>query len=274
MVDQFTEDVTRLQEQGLSERKIATELKVTRSKVHDTLVKLKQMEASKNTVSEDKMREIIREELEHARKADEEDDNADGRFPMVRKMGGGAEAIAPEAVLSQYMGGSTPEERLELRAIMKFRAAMLMVMDLVSIQKGSAEADAKRMEPVLKLMKETREEQDAAAARAKASSEEIADRAAHETASQVFGAISQSNTQTSSSLDQIRQLLTGKNDDPFSRLLNMMQSMQQMAQMFGMPLPGMMPGAMQPGGPPGGQPPPESPPIERHSINELEGNDV
>jgi len=53
-----------------------------------------------------------------------------------------------------------------------------------------------------------------------------------------------------------------------------MQSMQQMAQMFGMPLPGMMPGAMQPGGPPGGQPPPESPPIERHSINELEGNDV
>jgi len=47
---------------------------------------------------------------------------------------------------------------------MKFRAAMLMVMDLVNIQKGSAEADAKRMEPILRLMKETREEQDAAAA--------------------------------------------------------------------------------------------------------------
>jgi hypothetical protein len=119
-------------------------------------------------------------------------------------------------------------------------------------------------------MKETREEQDAAAARAKASSEEIADRAAHETAGQVFGAISQSNAQTSGSLEQIRQLLTGKSDDPFSRLLNMMQSMQQMAQMFGMPLPGMTPGAPYQGGPPGGQPPTESHPIERHSINELE----
>ena len=270
MDDQFTEDVKRLQGQGLSERKIAVKLKASRSRVHDTLVKLKQLEADSNTLLEEKMREIIREELEHARRSEEEGEEADGRFPMVRKMGGGMEMIAPEAVLEQYMGGSTPEERMELRAIMKFRAAMLMVMDLVSIQKGSAEADAKRMEPILKLMKETREEQDAAAARAKAASEEIADRAAHETASQVYGAISQSNAQTGSSLEQIRQLLTGKNDDPFSRLLNMMQSMQQMAQMFGMPLPGMMPRAPYQGSPLGGQQPMEAPPIERHSINELE----
>ena len=242
MVDQFTEDVKGLQEQGLSERKIATELKVTRSKVHDTLVKLKQMEASKNTVSEDKMREIIREELEHARKADEEDDNADGRFPMVRKMGGGAEAIAPEAVLSQYMGGSTPEERLELRAIMKFRAAMLMVMDLVNVQKGSAEADAKRMEPILRLMKETREEQDAAAQRAKASSEEIADRAAYETAGQLSQVITQNNARITDSINQIRQAMGGKEENPLGQVLNSIQSMQQMMGMFGISMPGM-PGA-------------------------------
>jgi hypothetical protein len=148
---------------------------------------------------------------------------------------------------------------------------MLMVMDLVNIQKGDAEADAKRMMPILSLMKETRDEQDAAAARAKASSEEIADRAAHETAGQIYGAISQNNAQVSGTLDQIRQMLSGKSDDPFSRLLSMMQSMQQMAQMFGMPMPGIAPGA--PGGQPGYQPP-QTQPIEKHNLNELEGQDV
>ena len=64
----------------------------------------------------------------------------DNVWPVVRKMGGGMEVISPEAVLRQYMGGGTPEEQLELRAIMKFRAAMLMVMDLVNVQKGTAEA--------------------------------------------------------------------------------------------------------------------------------------
>ena len=188
----------------------------------------------------------------------------------MRKMGGGVEVIAPEAVLRQYMGG-TPEGEVELRAIMKFRAAMLMVMDLVNIQKGSAEADAKRMEPVLRLMKETREEQDAAAARAKASSEDIADRAAQAVASQLFGAVSQNNAQVTGTLDQIKQMVGGKSDDPFSRVVNMMQSMQQMSQMFGMPLPGMMPGAVPATGQPGSQAPAQSLPIERHSINELEG---
>jgi hypothetical protein len=272
MVDQFTEDVKTLSEQGVSQRKIADELKVTRSKVQGALRKIQQAEIIASLLPEDKMRSIIREELKAAHDAEQEEakekEKLNGQFPVVRKMGGGMEAIAPEAVLKQYMGGSTPEEQLELRAIMKFRAAMLMVMDLVDIQKGSAEADAKRLMPILALMKETREEQDAAAARAKASSEEIADRAAHETAGQVYGAISQNNAQVSGSLEQIRQMLSGKSDDPFSRLLNMMQSMQQMAQMFGIPMPGMVPGA--PGGQGGFQPPTQPHPIEKHSINELE----
>ena len=54
----------------------------------------------------------------------------------------------------------------------------------------------------------------------------------------------------------------------------MMQSMQQMSQMFGMPLPGMMPGGPPADGQPGGQPPAEPPPIERHSINELEEKEM
>jgi hypothetical protein len=269
MDDQFLEDVKRLRGQDMSERQIADELKVSKSRVHGALEKLKQAEESKSLVPEEKIRAIIREELERARDSENGDEKNNGQFPVMRKMGGGVEVIAPEAVLRQYMGG-TPEGEVELRAIMKFRAAMLMVMDLVNIQKGSAEADAKRMEPVLRLMKETREEQDAAAARAKASSEDIADRAAQVVAGQLFGAVSQNNAQVTGTLDQIKQMVGGKSDDPFSRIVNMMQSMQQMSQMFGMPLPGMMPGTVPATGQPGTESLPKPSPIERHSINELE----
>ncbi len=274
MDDQFTETVKSLAANDMSQRDIAKELKVPRSRVQKVLAATKAPVNTEPQVSEDQLRKIIREELKSARDSAQADDKekANGQFPMIRKMGGGVEVISPEAVLRQYMGG-TPEEEIELRAIMKFRASMLMVMDLVNIQKGSAEADAKRMIPILSLMKETREEQDAAASRAKASSEEIADRAAHETAAHLFGAISQNNTQVSSSLEQIRQTLNGKNDDPFSRLMNMMQSMQQMSQMFGMPMPGMPPGAPPPVSP-GVSPPPNPQPIERHKINEMEEKDV
>ncbi len=113
-------------------------------------------------------------------------DPRDDGLPVMRKMGGGMEVITPEAVLRRYMDGGE-HEQYELRGMMKLRAAMLMVMDLVNIQKAAAEADAKRLEPVLRLMKETREEQDAAAARAKSSSFEMAREAAHEAVSGVLG---------------------------------------------------------------------------------------
>ncbi len=194
----------------------------------------------------------------------------DNIWPVVRKMGGGMEVISPEAVLRQYMGGGTPEEQLELRAIMKFRAAMLMVMDLVNVQKGSAEADAKRMEPILRLMKETREEQDAAAHRAKESNVEIADKAAYETAAQLSQVIAQNNARITDSINQIRQAMGGKEENPLGQVLNSMQSMQQMMGMFGISMPGM-PGA-QGGGPP--QAAPWQPPAITHrKRNETEGGE-
>ncbi len=102
-------------------------------------------------------------------------------IPMTRKVGSGMEVLNPEAVLRRYTDGSI-EDEIELRGMMKLRAAMLMVMDLVSIQKEAAEADARRIRPVLDLMKEAREEQDAAAQRARASNLKIADKAAYEAA--------------------------------------------------------------------------------------------
>ncbi len=273
MDDQFIDEVKRRKEAGQSERQMATELNASRSKVRTALQSLKVAEAGDAPVPEDKLRAIIREELERARTAEEDEVKTSGEFPIIRKMGGGMEMIAPEAVLKHYMGG-TPEGEVELRAIMKFRAAMLMVMDLVNIQKGSAEADARRMEPILRLMKETREEQDAAAARAKASSEEIAERTAQSTASQLYGAIAQNNTQLTNSIDQIKRMVGGQATDPFSQIVSMMQSMQQMAQMFGMPLPGMPVRGSAAAGAPGAQPPPEPPAIERHTAKEWEEKNV
>ncbi len=273
MEDQFLEEVKKRKDEGQSERQMATELNVSRSKVRTALQDLKLSESGNSLVPEDKLRAIIREELERGRTAEGEEGKTSSDFPIIRKMGGGMEMIAPEAVLKHYMGG-TPEGEVELRAIMKFRAAMLMVMDLVNIQKGSAEADAKRMEPILRLMKETREEQDAAASRAKASTEEIAERTAQATAGQLFGAISQSNTQVNSTLAQIKQMVGGQSNDPFSQVVSMLQSMQQMSQMFGMPLPGMMPGGAPAGGQPGGQAPSDPPPIEKHTAKEWEERNV
>jgi len=189
----------------------------------------------------------------------------DGAWPVIRKMGGGVEAIAPEAVLRQYMGG-TPQEEIELRAIMKFRAAMLMVMDMVNIQKGNAEADAKRMMPILSLMKETREEQDAAAQRARESNSEIADRAAYETATQLSQVITENNARITNSINEIKQAMGGKEESPLGQFLNSIQSMQQMMGMFGISLPGM-PG-QAPGAPAEHWQPP---PITRRNRNESQG---
>ena len=105
-------------------------------------------------------------------------------LPVMRKIGGGAEVITPEAVLRSYMAGDGGEEQ-ELRGMMKLRAAMLMVMDLVNIRKADSEAYALMVKPILEMMKEARMEQDAAAERAKASVSEAAMQAAEEAAARV-----------------------------------------------------------------------------------------
>jgi len=270
MDDQFIQQVKELKAQRLSQREMAEQLGVPRSRVQTALQRLKPPDESKAIVPEEKMRAIIREELKLAHDSEAEDDKEklNGQFPMIRKMGGGMEIIAPEAVLRQYMGG-TPEGELELRAIMKFRAAMLMVMDLVNVQKGSAEADAKRMEPILRLMKETREEQDAAAHRAKESNVEIADRAAYETAGQLSQVIAQNNAKITDSINQIRQAMGGKEENPLGQVLNSMQSLQQMMGMFGISMPGIP-------GPQAGVPPAEQwqpPAITHRKRSESQGGE-
>jgi hypothetical protein len=193
---------------------------------------------------------------EYIRPEGKAETDKDAVLPAIYKIG---EVLNLEALLRRYTDG-THEDEIELRGMMKFRAAMLMVMDLVNIQKGAAEADAKRLEPILKLMKETREEQDAAAARARESSVEIAERAAYDTASQLSQVIVQNNARITDSISQIRQAMGGKEESPLGRILNSMQDMQRMMQMFGVTMPGQVPGAQG-----GAAQPWQPPPIVRRS---------
>jgi hypothetical protein len=190
----------------------------------------------------------------------------EGGLPVTVK---GTEIITPESIMQRLANGSN-DWHLRLEGMLLLRAAQKMNRDDIEMVRMQAEADAKLIEPILKLMKETREEQDAAAARAKASSEEIADRTAYETASQLSQVISQNNARITDSINQVRQELSGKKDDPLSQLLGMMQSMQQMAQMFGVAMPGMGQGVVPGGAQQSWQPPA----IKRHKLNETEEKDV
>ena len=86
MEDQFTEEVKKRKEQGQSERQMAAELNVSRSKIHNVLQGLKLSESGGALVPEDKLREIIREELERARTAAQGRGrrNGDGQRPAGR----------------------------------------------------------------------------------------------------------------------------------------------------------------------------------------------
>jgi hypothetical protein len=110
-----------------------------------------------------------------------------GSLPAIYKH---TEVISPEALLRRYTNGGY-EDDLKLRGKMELWASVLVVMELANIQKTMAEAEAKRLEPLLKVLREGREELDAAAARARGQSFEMAQEAADGAVSRVLGYIDQ-----------------------------------------------------------------------------------
>lgn len=120
-------------------------------------------------------RETVRLEIKKRVPPENKDERGEELLPATLKK---TEVITPEGIMQEYLVEDGVEGRAMLRGMMMLRAAQRMVMDDVEIMKGQAEADAAKLRPILKLMEETRKEQDAAAERAKASGEEIAERAA------------------------------------------------------------------------------------------------
>ena len=107
MDDQFIEKVKKFREQKLSERKIAEQLKVPRNQVRDALQSIKQAEAGKALVPEERMREIIHEELKLARDSEGEDEKADGRFP-VRGDATYDGALDRDSAIERVQNGESP----------------------------------------------------------------------------------------------------------------------------------------------------------------------
>lgn len=233
------ENIRNLRQQGYTARQVKEEFGYARSTVD----------------------QVFTEFIEPEGKA--EDDDREAGLPVTTK---GTEIITPEAIMQRLANGSE-DWHLRLEGMMLLRAAQRMNRDDIEMTRMQAEADATRIKPILDLMKETRLEQDAAAQRAKESNMEIAERTAYETAGQLSQVISQNNARITDSINQIRQAMGGKEENPLGQVLNSIQSLQQMMGMFGISMPGM-PGA-QGGGPSADQWQP--PAITRRKRNETEG---
>ena len=111
-------------------------------------------------------------------KGEKEDEQEVLRFPLILKTGKGQEVISPEGILRYYFLSDGDMGAWMFKGMMLLRAAQLMNLTDVEIMKGQAEAQAIAIKPILDIMEKAREDMDAAAVRAKASTTEAAEAAA------------------------------------------------------------------------------------------------
>lgn len=189
MKEETFQRVKELKDKGVKRKEIAKQLGISTSAVDRAFAKIKKIAAQQPppnpAIPEDRLREIIHEELEQKEAA------GDSRLPVVLKTGKGQEVISPEGIMQQYLRGDGDHGVAMLQGMMMLRAAQLMVMSDVEIMKGQAEAQATAIKPILDIMEKAREDMDAAAQRAKESGEEIAEKAAMGTAAALLGRIDQ-----------------------------------------------------------------------------------
>jgi len=107
----------------------------------------------------------------------EEEEQDKAGLPILLKDGKG-EILSPEAVYYKLVTSDGTEGERDFKALMKWAAAIEMVQRMTQIRKAEAEALAEMAKPVLEMMSKSREELDAAVARAKESSMAIAEAAA------------------------------------------------------------------------------------------------
>jgi hypothetical protein len=119
----------------------------------------------------------------------EKEDNT--ALPVVLKTGQGREVITPEGIMQRHLLGDGDHGAAMLQGMILLRAAQLMVMNDVEIMKGQAEAQSTALKPILEIMEKAREDMDAAAERARHSTEEAAASAAAAAAARAAAHIDQ-----------------------------------------------------------------------------------
>jgi hypothetical protein len=171
----IVEQVRDLRAKGLKRKDIAKQIGVSLATVARAIAILKKtapLQSANSTLTEDKLREIIRGEISEKKDGDLTE------FPVILKTGKGQEVIAPEGILQRYLLADGDAGMWMFKGMMMLRAAQLMVMSDVEIMKGQAEAQAAAIKPILDIMEKAREDMDAAAQRAKESGAAIAEAAA------------------------------------------------------------------------------------------------
>jgi hypothetical protein len=220
MKEETLQRVKELREKGVKRKEIAKQLGISTSAVDRAFAKIKKAAATGSqypTITEEQIRDIIREELEGGR-----------RLPLVLKDGKGEE-LSPEGVYYDLVRADGADGERDFRALMKWGAAIELVRRMTEIRKGEAEALAATIKPTLDMMGKSREELDAAVARAKESSMAIAEAAAAGAAARAtmhiderFNELKQQKPDIATVQDPMRGLWARTMESMMTRMQNMM----------------------------------------------------
>ena len=196
------EQIRQYREEGMTFKQLVNDLGFKASTVRDVISK-----------------EVIAQNKAEAEKA--------SLLPLVIKNGKG-EMIAPEAVIWQMAVEEGVNGERDFKALMKWAAAIEMVHRMTEIRKTEAEALAATARPVLEMMEKSREELDAAVARAKESSMAIAEAAA-------AGAAARATMHIDERINELKEVRKEKVDiatvqDPVSGLIA--RTMEMMMNQF------------------------------------------
>ena len=146
--------------------------------------------------------DVFLEEIVPAGKQDTAEHSGNDEYPVVTR---GTEMVTPEGILRRLTNGS-PDWGLRFEGMMLLRAAQRMNRDDIEMSKMQADSYAAMIKPTLEMMERNREAQDAAAARARESNIEIAQRAAFEAAQDMKRSFS-------SEMQELKAALPGKPDE-------------------------------------------------------------
>lgn len=157
-----------------------------------------------------------------------EEEKGESVLPLVLKNGKG-EVISPEAVYRQLVESDGIDGERDFRALMKWLVTIEMVQRMTQIRKGEAEAFAETIKPMLDMMEKSRQELDAAAARARESTMQIAEVAAASAAAratahidQRFNELKQQKADIATVQDPMKGLMARTMETLMNRVMGMM----------------------------------------------------
>ena len=134
--------------------------------------------------------DVAREFIKPEGLPEEKEEEESGLLPVILKDGKG-EVISPEAVYQRFVAADGVDGARDFNALMRWAASIELVRRMTQIKKEDGEALAEIVKPVLDMMEKSREEMDAAAARARESTMQIAEVAAASAAARATAHIDQ-----------------------------------------------------------------------------------